>query len=179
MSKSFILTFSIFSFFVTSSNNFSTATYSPRMEFSKKEPVPINKKFVSATNYHAVESQCDDTPLITADGSRIDTSLLNRGKIRWVAVSQDFIKGNKLKYGDTIWVTVTDDTYFKFSGEQKGLTPAYVKNYKKVKSKMEGPWIVHDCMNSRFKNKIDFLVSSKERYLRGYFGKVHISWKKK
>ena len=40
--------------------------------------------------YHAKKSQCDNTPFITADGSRIDPR--NPGKHRYVALSRDLIR---------------------------------------------------------------------------------------
>ena len=52
-------------------------------------PTPIN---VKATMYHPVEAQCDDTPLITADGSRICP--INVSDWNWIAVSQDLLKKN-------------------------------------------------------------------------------------
>ena len=40
---------------------------------------------VKATMYHPVEEQCDNTPLITADGSKIDP--YNVSDWNWIAVS--------------------------------------------------------------------------------------------
>ena len=50
------------------------------------------KKFithVTLTTYNAVTSQCDNTPLITADGTKIDVKKLKRGEIKYCAVSKD------------------------------------------------------------------------------------------
>ena len=60
-------------------------------------PIPIN---VKATMYHPVEAQCDDSPLITADGSRICP--INVSDWNWIAVSQDLLvkNGGFLNYGD-------------------------------------------------------------------------------
>jgi len=44
---------------------------------------------VTLTTYNAVKSQCDDTPLITADGTKIDVKKLKRGEIKYCAVSKD------------------------------------------------------------------------------------------
>lgn len=93
--------------------------------------------------YHAEKSQCDNTPFITADGSRIDPK--NPGKHRYVALSRDlirpFVANHELygynpqaqfQFGDTILV--------KGTGE------------------LDGHWIIVDSMNKRYQNRIDFLV---------------------
>ena len=52
------------------------------------------KKFithVTLTTYNAVASQCDNTPLITADGTKIDMKKLKKGKIKYCAVSRDLL----------------------------------------------------------------------------------------
>ena len=92
-------------------------------------PTPIN---VKATMYHPVEAQCDDTPLITADGSRICP--INVSDWNWIAVSQDLLKknGGVFDYGDQV----------------------YVKGTHK-----DGIYTIHDCMNKRKKNQIDILES--------------------
>ena len=92
-------------------------------------PVPIN---VKATMYHPVEAQCDDTPLITADGSKICP--INVSEWNWIAVSQDLLKknGGIFDYGDKV----------------------YIKGTHK-----DGIYTIHDCMNKRKKNQIDFLES--------------------
>ena len=90
-------------------------------------------KQVRATMYHPVEEQCDDTPLITADGSKIDP--YNVSDWNWIAVSQHMLKrnGGPLDYGDTVYV---------FGTEHK-----------------DGVYIIKDCMNKRKRNQIDFLES--------------------
>jgi 3D (Asp-Asp-Asp) domain-containing protein len=87
---------------------------------------------VTASCYRANMNECDSTPLITADGSHIDINRVD--KLRWIAISRDLEKYHKM--GDTILV----------EGIGKGF---------------DGYWIVHDRMNSRFKKKIDFLISDK------------------
>jgi len=88
---------------------------------------PIN---VKATMYHPVEAQCDDDPLITADGSVIDPYSVSEWN--WIAVSQDMLKknGGIFNYGDKVYI----------SGTHK-----------------DGVYTIHDCMNRRFTYKIDFL----------------------
>jgi 3D (Asp-Asp-Asp) domain-containing protein len=46
---------------------------------------------VTLTTYNAVKSQCDDNPLITADGTKIDLKKLKNGKIKYAAVSRDLL----------------------------------------------------------------------------------------
>ena len=89
---------------------------------------PIN---VDATMYHPVESQCDATPLNTADGSRIDP--YNVSSWNWIAVSQDLLwfNGGPFRYGDSVYVHGTPNK--------------------------DGIYYIHDAMNRRMKTKIDFL----------------------
>ena len=102
---------------------------------------PIKSEFIQldrATTYNAVASQCDNDPFTTADGSRIDPIKLRDGKIRWCALSRDFIArwGGLFTYGDTIVVG-------SISSPQ-----------------INGEWIVHDCMNERYSNSVDFLFDA-------------------
>ena len=92
------------------------------------DPLPYIK--VDATMYHPVEAQCDDDPLVTADGSIIDPYQVSDWN--WIAVSQDMLKknGGIFEYGDKVYI--------------KG-------------SHKEGIYTIHDCMNRRFTHKIDFL----------------------
>ena len=99
---------------------------------------PIKSEFIQldrATTYNAVASQCDNDPFTTADGSKIDPIKLRDGKIRWCALSRGFIArwGGLFDYGDTIVVG-------SISSPQ-----------------INGEWILHDCMNKRYRNSIDFL----------------------
>ena len=90
-------------------------------------PIPVK-----ATMYHPVEAQCDNTPLITADGSRICP--INVSDWNWIAVSQDLLKknGGIFDYGDQV----------------------YVKGTHK-----DGVYTIHDCMNKRKTFQIDILES--------------------
>ena len=85
---------------------------------------------VKATMYHPVEAQCDDNPLVTADGSIIDPYKVSSWN--WIAVSQDMLKknGGIFNYGDKVYI----------SGTHK-----------------DGLYTIHDCMNKRKTNQIDFL----------------------
>ena len=55
---------------------------------------------VTVTTYNAVRSQCDKTPTITADGTRIDNKKLKNGKQRIVAISRDLL--HEIPLGSTI-----------------------------------------------------------------------------
>ena len=46
---------------------------------------------VTITTYNAVRSQCDRSPLITADGTKIDHRKVKSGKQRIVAISRDLL----------------------------------------------------------------------------------------
>jgi len=92
-------------------------------------PAPIE---VKATMYHPVEAQCDDTPLITADGSKICP--ISVSEWNWIAVSQDLLKknGGIFDYGDKV----------------------YIKGTHK-----DGVYTIRDCMNKRKTFQIDILES--------------------
>lgn len=91
---------------------------------------------ITGTYYNPVPGQCDGSPLVTADGSKIDLEKLKQGQIRWVALSRDLLKrwGGPINHGDTITVHHTN--------------PA-----------ITGKWVVHDVMNARFTKMVDFLVA--------------------
>lgn len=101
----------------------------PIMKWIKYELDPWIE--VTATVYHAVESQCDKTPTITANGFKIK----NPKKDRVVAVSRDLEKILDLdvKKGK-------DKIEIKGTGE------------------MDGIWNVQDRMSKRWKKKVDLLV---------------------
>ena len=90
-------------------------------------PIPVK-----ATMYHPVEAQCDDTPLITADGSKICP--INVSDWNWIAVSQDLLKknGGIFNYGDQVYVRGTHK---------------------------DGVYTIRDCMNKRKTFQIDILES--------------------
>ena len=107
------------------------------------EPIYDN---IWGTIYHAEVRQCDATPTITGDGSRINP--YKASEHRWIAISQEMLdcewrmgllndststlyKG-RIEYGDTIWITSPYET-------------------------INGWWIVHDTKNKRYRNSIDFL----------------------
>lgn len=116
---------------------------------------------ILGTVYHPVTKQCDNTPTITGDGSRIIPHMAN--EYRWIAVSQDLLyceyranliksdgdrfKGN-IQYGDTIWVMSPHE-------------------------EINGWWVVHDAMNKKYNNRIDFLQSTKDG-IYGIFNDIKI-----
>jgi len=85
---------------------------------------------VTATIYHAVESQTDSTPFITASNRVIDKE--NPGGHRWIAVSRD-LEALGYTFGTRVCV------------ENAG--------------PMNGYWVVQDRMNKRWTKRIDFLVN--------------------
>lgn len=121
--------------------------------------VEITDDRMGGTYYHALASQTDSSPFYTSDGSHIISG--KEDVLRWCALSRDLLnvpsqakkdKTGKLwrgqyHYGDTIEVAITDGT--------KGI----------YTEKIIGRWIVHDVMNYRFRNMVDFLVS--RHYLKG------------
>lgn len=101
--------------------------------------VPIKPNMISikrATRYNPVKSQCDSDPLTTADNSKINLKKLRKGEIRWCALSRDLLKrwGGDFNYGDTIFV------------------------YSESTPIVSGWWVIHDTMNRRYKNSMDFLL---------------------
>lgn len=89
---------------------------------------------VTATIYSPTIKQCGNSPLITASGDKINIKKLNSGQLRWIAVSQDFLKQKHLKFGDKVILHFPDNP--EYSGE----------------------WEIKDAMPSKWKRKIDLLV---------------------
>ncbi len=78
----------------------------------------------TVTSYRSVPSQTDNSPLYTSIGEHVCAD--------GIAVSQDILKQNKLKYGDWVFVTGV------------------------------GLKRVNDTMNPRWRNRMDVWVGSKE-----------------
>lgn len=115
-----------------------------------KKPVSMKKKKgpreVTITKYHPLKSQTDDTPLQTADLSKISMAKLYRGKIKWVAVSRDLLK--EYGYGSKIRISTGDPD-------------------------IDGVYEVHDTMNPRFVARIDILSHPKHALGKGLWtGKI-------
>ncbi len=92
---------------------------------------------VTITSYNAVASQCNDNPLITASGRKIDLRKLNRGELRYCAVSRDLLK--EYSYGDTIEVFICEGHPYN------------------------GEWLVADTMHKRWSKRIDLLLNEKQK----------------
>lgn len=118
------------------------------------------------TIYHPVKWQCDDTPLITGNGFKIDPN--NASNHRVIAISQnmlndvyrlsllnDTINDNrfrgKLNYGDSVYVLSPIDSF---------------GNY--IYPNINGWWHIEDTKNPRFENSIDFLQTEGDRSLYNY-----------
>lgn len=85
---------------------------------------------VTATVYHAVEGQCDASPLVTASGAKI-SSAESAYEHRYLAVSRDLL--DVFPYGTKVEVSGCGE--------------------------LDGEWVVADTMNKRYKGYIDLLIN--------------------
>lgn len=85
---------------------------------------------VTATVYHAVAGQCDDSPLVTASGAKIK-SAESAYDHRYLAVSRDLL--DVFPYGTKVEVSGCGE--------------------------LDGIWVVQDTMNRRYKGYIDLLIN--------------------
>lgn len=107
----------------------------PKIEIREiKKEVVVEKAtevyIVTATVYHAVEGQCDDSPLVTASGARI-ASAESAYDHRYIAVSRDLL--DVFPYGTMVEVSGCGE--------------------------LDGRWVVADTMNRRYKGYIDLLIN--------------------
>lgn len=86
---------------------------------------------VTLTCYQPVKSQCNDEPLVTADGSKINLYHLKNNKIKWCAISRDLL-------------------YLFPKNKSKRV---FIEGY--------GVYEVKDVMNKRFSHRIDILIHPK------------------
>ena len=94
---------------------------------------------VTVTTYNPTRQQCDDTPNITADGTRIKP--WRASEYRYVALSRDLLSrwGGPFEYGDYIVIEGTKDR--------------------------DGVYQVRDTMNPKWTNRVDILTTnSRFRY---------------
>ena len=94
---------------------------------------------VTVTTYNPTRRQCDSTPNITADGTRINPKKATQ--YRYVALSRDLLSrwGGPFEYGDYIVIEGTDGR--------------------------DGIYQVRDTMNPRWTNRVDILTTnSKFKY---------------
>lgn len=85
---------------------------------------------VTATVYHAVAEQCDDSPLVTASGARI-SSAESAYEHRYIAVSRDLL--DVFPYGTMVEVSGCGE--------------------------LDGVYTVVDTLNKRYKGYIDILIN--------------------
>ena len=133
--------------------------FAPTLPFQREIPIYIRQQLydnVWGTFYYAERKQCDDTPLITGSGYRIDTTKLLKSE-RILAISQDMLLDlnrfsmlknkhenrfrGKIQYGDTIWIESPKNKHGDY------IYPA-----------INGMWRVEDSKNKRYRKSIDFLV---------------------
>tara|TARA_Y100000034_G_scaffold130381_1_gene188762 strand:- start:1047 stop:1544 length:498 start_codon:yes stop_codon:yes gene_type:complete len=91
---------------------------------------------VTGTMYSPTLEQCDATPNITADGTRINPK--NASQYRYVALSRDLLNrwGGPFEYGE----------YVAIEGTNNG--------------KHDGVWQVKDTMSPKWIKRIDFLMTN-------------------
>lgn len=87
---------------------------------------------VTLTYYQPVKEQCDSEPLITADGSKINLEHLEKGIIKWCAISRDLLYLFPKNKPKRIWI--------------EGF----------------GVYEVRDLMNKRWNHRVDILIHPKD-----------------
>lgn len=96
---------------------------------------------VTITTYNAVRSQCDRSPLITADGTKIDHRKVKSGEQKIVAISRDLLYAIPL--GSLIYVEghgyyeVRDTMNSRFKHRIDILQHSSKKNFKKDNIKIK------------------------------------------
>jgi 3D (Asp-Asp-Asp) domain-containing protein len=98
----------------------------------KTEIVEVEREVyvVTATVYHAVKGQCDDSPLVTASGAKI-SSAESAYEHRYLAVSRDLL--DVFPYGTKVEVSGCGE--------------------------LDGVYTVADTLNKRYKGYIDLLIN--------------------
>ena len=94
---------------------------------------------VTGTMYSPTKAQCDATPNITADGTKINPK--HASSYRYVALSRDLLErwGGPFEYGE----------YITVEGTKSG--------------KHDGIWQVRDTMNPKWLKRVDFLLTNGTR----------------
>lgn len=87
---------------------------------------------VTLTYYQPVKAQCNNEPLVTADGSKINLHHLKQGRIRWCAISRDLL-----------WL-------FPKNRPKR----IYIDRF--------GVYQVRDIMNKRWNHRVDILIHPKD-----------------
>lgn len=113
-------------------------------DFHLKIEVKIIDEYITlydsiiGTVYHPVSSQTDNTPLLTADHTKININTINND--RFVALSRNLI--------------YQFDSIRNWKGKIPFGTQIYVES---VHCTIDGIWTVHDTMNKRYTQNIDFI----------------------
>ena len=131
--KKMILIIALTFYFVKSYDENNITTNKITAEAQPKVVKQSENINVTATMYYATVGQCDDSPLITACGYKINPEKASEQK--WIAVSRDLLK--KFKYGDKVKISNAGDK--------------------------DGIYTIADTMNKSFKNKFDFLETKGTR----------------
>lgn len=120
-------------------NNLDETKYVKEVETKiAEEKKEIRKQVVhtvTATIYTPCAKECDKSPMITADNSKINMKKLRSGQTRWIAVSRDLLA--HYKYGDKV----------EISGGP---------------TELNGIWEIRDTMHPRWKKRIDILRADKK-----------------
>lgn len=103
-----------------------------KISHTKKASVSGIVTHVTLTCYQPVRSQCDNNPLVTSDGSKINLSHLKKGQIKYCAISRDLL--------------------YLFSKDSP--RRIIIEGY--------GIYEVKDVMNKRFRHSVDILIHPKD-----------------
>ncbi len=131
-------------------------------EIENIECYDVNEHKVTLTMYNPTYSQCDNSPDITADGTKIN--IHNASNYRYVALSRDLLKrwGGPFDYGDYI---IIDD-----AGNENGIyqvrdtmSPKYIKRVDVLKTKGHRQFKYSDVKMYKYLDKNEFKsISYKE-----------------
>ena len=107
------------------------------INYELKRQMNVTEFEVTVTMYNPTKGQCDSTPNITADGTRINPK--RASSYRYIALSRDLLSrwGGPFNYGDYVIIEGT--------GGQDGV------------------YQVRDTMNPRFTKRVDILKSKGSR----------------
>ena len=107
------------------------------INYELKRQMNVTEFEVTVTMYKPTKGQCDSTPNITADGTRINPK--RASSYRYIALSRDLLSrwGGPFNYGDYVIIEGT--------------------------GKDDGVYQVRDTMNPRFTKRVDILKSKGSR----------------
>ena len=121
--------------------------------------------------YNAVTNQCDDTPLTTGSGFKIDPE--NASNQRIIAVSPDLLNDPYRRWLAEKLGYIKDKDDYRFLGELSYGDSVYVESPKDslgnyIYPNLNGWWYVEDAKNARYRNsniKLDFLQTLGDKTL--------------